>query len=223
MKNKKAIAIVLAFFVSIIIVLIFKNSIKTAVNGNLVTVYTPKDKATVGDTLSYLQVEEKQIDKKYVPKNAITNLNSLKNKVAKETIFSYDIITQDKIVSAKNSYFNGKNDLVAITLNSQPAGLSGKLRRGDIVQIMGYKQSEMAQEDIELVEAPEELQEIEVVDIRTQNLKSTTDVKSKEGNTAPSELPSTVILKIDNSEQAKKIIEMEYDRKLHLVFIRRGK
>lgn len=220
MKNKKAIAIVIAFFFSIIIILIFKNNIKKAVNGDLVTVYTPKEKLIVGDELS---VEGTEIEKKYVPKNAVTNLKSLQNKIAKETIFSYDIITKDKIVSEKNSYFNGENDLVAITLNSQPAGISGRLRRGDIVQIMGYKQSEMAQEDVELVEAPDELQEIEVVDIKTQNLKDTKDVKSKEGNTAPSDLPATVVLKIDNTDQAKKIIEMEYDRKLHLVFIRRGK
>lgn len=220
-KNKKAIAILGAAVITLGSLVILAPKIRTKLLGEMETVYKLKSNVEIGQKIEPGNIEKIEVSKSYVPQGVIKNKNDIVGKYVKTDIYKYDYITKEKLAGDKDQIFYGVGNLISVTLHTQPAGVSGQLQRGDVVRVLGYTQveGEIGQSE---VKAPEELSAIEVISVTNGNLQDINKEMKESKDTAPSDLPSTVILRVQSDEQAKKLVELEYGSKLHLVFQGRG-
>lgn len=220
-KNKKAIAILGAAVITLASLVALAPKIRTKLIGEMETVYKLKNKVEIGQQIEEGNLEEVEISKSYVPKGVVKNKNEIVGQYVKTDIFKYDYITKEKLAGDKDKVFYDVGNLISVTLHTQPAGVSGQLQRGDVVKVLGYSQVEGEVGKSE-VKAPEELSAVEVISVTNGNLQDLKEMKNEDKEAAPADLPATVILRVQSDEQAKKLVELEYGSKLHLVFQGRG-
>ena len=152
-----------------------------------------------------------------LPNKVIKEDDDVIGKYAKQNIFKGDYFLPAKIsseVSSVDPYLNNLDDemAVSITIKNFAAGLSAKLREGDIVTILSSNEEDKS------VNIIPELKYVEVL--------STTDKKGidkEEGDIEKEEeeLPATVTLLVSES-QAKKLVECEQNGNIHIALAYRG-
>lgn len=220
-KNKKAIAILGAAVLTLGSLVALAPKIKSGLVGEIETVYKLKRDVEIGQKIQADNLEEVERSKSYIPKGVVRDKKDIVGKYVKTNIYDYDYITKEKLAGEEDDVFYDVGKLVSVTLHTQPAGVSGKLQRGDVVTVLGYAQVEGEIGSTE-VKAPAELSAVEIVSVTNGNLQDINKEMKGKDDAAPSDLPATVILKVQSEEQAKKLVELEYGSKLHLVFQARG-
>lgn len=118
--------------------------------------------------------------------------------------------------------------LVTVTLPTVASGLSSHLEKGDTVTVSNFiPEKERITPDGMLVEPSKvvmysELKEVVIYDIENAQTESTADVRqnSDKNGTGYDPIPKTVTLIVDEV-QAEKLIEAEYNGKIHLIFVER--
>ena len=158
---------------------------------------------------------EKEVGSYGLPQSIIKDKDKIVGKYA-----SCDITPDDLILSSKLSDYaaNQKLDkvmsegkmLVTVSLDSVASAVGNHLKSGDIISIVGYAN--------DTVVVYEELKQLEVYSIESENAEKLEDV---ENNEEAEHLASTVTL-IANQAQAEKLIQAEYSGKVHAVFVKRG-
>lgn len=222
MKNKKLIAILGSILITIILAVVIIPKVTYAFKGDLTRVVMLKKDIKAGEMITEKDIEEKDYSEKYLPKGTIEKTSEIVGKYAKVDIFNYDIVTKDKIVDEKENVFYDGSNLVSVTLQSQPAGVSAKIKVGDVVKIYGYKQSQGDFDIGGVIEKPE-LQAVEVAYITTSDSREVKEDMQKEENYNSSNVPATVVLKVKTDAQAKALVDLEYSSKIHLELKGRGK
>lgn len=220
-KDKKTIATIVAITVTLIILAISAPRIKTSLIGEMEAIYKVKSNIREGEEIKEDNLIQSEINKLSIPKNAVRNKKDIVGKIAKTDIFNYDYITKDKLAKLEEEVYYKKEDkIMAITLQSQAAGVSGQLKKGDVVSILGYSQDNDGLE-LERISDYLELKAVEVLSVTTPNLKDVDKIDKNQDLTI-NDLPATVILKIKDDIQAKRIAELEYGSKIHLTIAGRG-
>ena len=144
-----------------------------------------------------------------LPQQVIKEQNELVGKYATVDIYKDDYFLKSKVSDSidDDNYLRDENMAISITIRSLAAGLSGKLKAGDIVSIISS-----SEDGIKPMIIPE-LQYVEVLSITSKEGK---DIEGEK-----EELPSTINLSVD-SIQAEKLVEQEQNGNIHLLLVYRG-
>jgi pilus assembly protein CpaB len=154
-----------------------------------------------------------------LPENIIRDKNAVVGKYAATGLQAGDYLLPGKLNddadSADNVFrsLDGTKQAVSIAINSFSAGLSGKLRNGDIVGII------VTANDKNEAEAPAALRYLKVITATTAGGVDTDQLTKNENGTY--ELPSTVTLLV-TVEQAKLLAQYEAKGKIHISLVYRG-
>ena len=151
-----------------------------------------------------------------LPENVIRNVADVEGKYLTTTVYAGDYILTDKISdepAAENKYLyslNGEKQAMSITINTFAEGLSGKLKSGDIVSVIGSGETII----------PVELKYVEVIAVTA---KSGYDANTGEqmSEEDEKELPSTVTILV-RPEQSKLLARLEAEGEIHLSLVFRG-
>jgi pilus assembly protein CpaB len=105
---------------------------------------------------------------------------------------------------------------VSISIKSLAAGLSGKLKPGDVVSVIAADYGDERQTVI-----PHELQYIKVLAVTSSNGLDTTSSNIDKDNNGEQFMPSTVTL-LANTTQEKTLAALEANGKIHIALVCRG-
>lgn len=144
-----------------------------------------------------------------LPQQVIKEQNELVGKYATVDIYKDDYFLKSKVSDSidDDNYLRDENMAISITIRSLAAGLSGKLKAGDIVSIISS-----SEDGIKPMIIPE-LQYVEVLSVSSKEGK---DIEGEK-----EELPSTINLSVDPI-QAEKLVEQEQNGNIHLLLVYRG-
>ncbi|QNK42231.1 Flp pilus assembly protein CpaB [Caproicibacter fermentans] len=160
-----------------------------------------------------------------LPPDVVYKKDDVIGKYANADLYKGDYILKSKLSDTpmlKNEYLsglNGKNRAISITIKSFAAGLSGKLESGDIISLIASDVGESRE-----TKTPDELQYVEVIATTDskgvdQDVQEQTDTDSKDSE--DSELASTITV-LATPEQARLLVDLEQNGKLHAALVYRG-
>lgn len=95
-----------------------------------------------GSKIQKENIETASVSKNSLPKGVITDEKLIIGKYASATLFAGDYLTVSKVKTQVNSAedviysFNGSKFAMSFTIDSFAAGLSGKLKNGDIISLV---------------------------------------------------------------------------------------
>lgn len=220
MKNKRIIATMGAIVITIIIFILLAPKIKTKLIGDIEVVYQLKSDIKEGEKIEDKNIIEVEKNKSNIPDNIIKDKKDIVGKYAKTDIFKDDFLFEKKL-STEEQFYNEESNLISLTLPTSTSGVSGKLKKGDVVKIFGYDENSDDLTENRVIEHPE-LNAVEIVSVTTSNLKEVTNLEKKEDIT-PTDLPSTIVFKIKSEQQMNRLVSLEHGTKIHLAFLARGK
>jgi pilus assembly protein CpaB len=189
-----------------------------------------------GDSISKNQLEPVVVPQLVAPKNAVKSIDEANGKLAAHDLYAGDFLTAGELATTQetlDAFRKGtahNMHVIAITLPSLAAGLSGKLQPGDIVSVLSIPNAnslnrtldgtspESAYQQSETEPAAviwDELKAVEVCAVTTAKGK-TPDMSAD----SP-ELPATVLLYVTDL-QAERLVELEQTGRLHLMFVARS-
>jgi len=152
-----------------------------------------------------------------LPNKVIKEGDEVVGKYAKQDVLKGDYFFPEKIGDVSggvNPYLNDLGDkmAVSVTIKNFAAGLSAKLKEGDIVTILS------ANEDDKIVVSIPELKYVKVLAVTDKK-----GVDKQEGDIGKEdeELPATVTLLV-SEPQAKKLVECEQNGNIHIALAYRG-
>ena len=128
-----AVAVVLTFFAS---------GITNRISMATVTVPRLSTDVIKGEKITDKNIETVSVKKDTLPKNAVTEKKEIIGKYAAVNLYSGDYVTYKKIgLKNKSSEdvigsLNGEKFAMSFTIDSFAAGLSGKLKNGDIISLV---------------------------------------------------------------------------------------
>ena len=174
-----------------------------------------------GEQITKNMVDVVEVGNHNLPENVVRNLADVEGKYLTATVYAGDYILTDKISeepSAENKYLynlNGEKQAMSITINTFAEGLSGKLKRGDIVSVIAPDYLGSGETVI-----PAELKYVEVIAVTA---KSGYDANTEEQRTEEEEkeLPSTVTILV-RPEQSRLLARLEAEGEIHLSLVFRG-
>ncbi len=150
-----------------------------------------------------------------LPNKVIKEGDEVVGKYAKQDVLKGDYFFPEKIGDVSggvNPYLNDLGDkmAVSVTIKNFAAGLSAKLKEGDIVTILSDEEDKTAN-------IIPELKYVKVIAVTDKK------GKDKEGNIEKEdeELPATVTLLV-SEPQAKKLVECEQNGNIHIALAYRG-
>lgn len=232
LKNRIFLSGVCLFFAGIISFVILPKIYKN--QEALTEIITPNMNIPKGTYITENMLTTSQIGAYGLPTNLIQEKQDIVGKYASIDIQKGDYILNTKVQEFKiqeylDQVIEEDKRLVTITLPSIASGLSSHLEKGDIVSVANFiPEKEKATIDGMRYEQSqviiyEELKEVEVYDIENSRTESVQEVKenNETSDVSYDPIPKTVTL-IINEDQAKKLIEAEYNGKLHLIFVRRN-
>ncbi|SHH59128.1 Flp pilus assembly protein CpaB [Sporanaerobacter acetigenes] len=216
LKNRTVLgiaSIVLALVISFGITPLLSNAMKSQVE----IVRAGKD-IKKGEKITSDKVIKIKVGGYNLPGSVIKKSDDVVGKYAKENIYKDDYFLSSKISNVKSNIDSYLYDLgedkmaVSITIKNFAAGLSGKLKPGDIVSVISTN------EDKSTSIVPE-LRYVEVLAVTTKEGadKEERDIEKEEEE----ELPATVTL-IVGDVQAEKLIMCEQSGNIHLALVYRG-
>ena len=151
------------------------------------------------------------------PTGILTDAAAAEGKFAAVELLPGDNLTADKFMDTQalpdNELYTleAENLAVSVSVNSLAAGVSGKLRAGDVVRVFAVLRT--ADNNYEVRQYPELLY-LELLGI-TDNKARDTDAEGFDGVTATALLSCT-------PDQAERLVEIEAMGRVHLAFVGRG-
>ena len=146
-----------------------------------------------------------------LPQSIVRDSNEVIGSYAKVDIQKDDYFLNTKIskIKEEDSYLVDKENMaISVTIRSLAAGLSGKLKSGDIVSIISSGDNDFV---------PRIIPELQYVEVLSVSTKEGVDAESGKED----KLPSTVTLRV-NSIQGEKIVEHEQNGNIHFLLVYRG-
>ncbi|PKM52470.1 MAG: Flp pilus assembly protein CpaB [Firmicutes bacterium HGW-Firmicutes-7] len=168
-----------------------------------------------GDEITSDKVKQVKVGEYNLPSGVIKSTDNVIGKYATTTIYKDDFFLEDKITdleSKHNSYLYNLSETtdslsISITVKSLAAGLSGKLKEGDIVTIISTSDNE---------KQPKIVPELQYVRVLATSSKEGMDVDEKS-----EDLMSTITLAVGDL-QAEKLVEHEQNGSIHIALAYRG-
>ena len=158
-----------------------------------------------GSKIQKGSIETVTVSKNALPKGVITDESMIIGRYAAATLFAGDYITGNKIRSQSNNAddiiqgFDGTKFAMSFTIDSFAAGLSGKLKNGDIISLVVKDKSGRAI-------MPAAFKYVKVITTTTSGgVDQDKIVKNDDGSFDP---PATVTLLV-NASQAQQLADYE--------------
>ena len=217
MKNRTIIGIV-----CIVLALILTFAIAPLVNKmaeSKVDIVRMKQDVVQGHQISENDVEVVKVGGYNLPTDVIQKKENVIGRFATTDLKAGDYLLPSKLTNTSdkaNDVFrtlNGDKQAISITIQTFAGGLSGKLKNGDIVQLVVYRNS-TAKTFI-----PGALTYVKVITTTTAEGADKDELTVNEDGTY--ELPSTVTLLV-NQAQAKLLVEYENSGRIHADLVYRG-
>ncbi len=218
LKNRTTLgiaSIVLSLFICFGLTPLFNKAVANKVKIVKIT----KD-INVGDEITSNMIQTIEVGGYNLPNEVIKNKESVIGKYATTDILKGDYILQPKLSDtslAEYGYleeFDGNKRAISVTIRNFASGLSGKLKKGDIVSVYvadyGDKKETLS---------PKELKYVEVLAVTLGTGYDTEETDNNKGE--EKELPATVTLKV-SEQQAIQLADLEANGKIHLAFVYRG-
>lgn len=171
-----------------------------------------------GTKLTQADLKLVEVPKAYVPQGALTDQAQAVGKFATAGLFAGDVVTVAKVTEERVqaddvlATLDGTQVAVSITIDSFAAGLSGKLKNGDIISLMVTGQGGLE------ATIPTSLQYVQVITTTTSGGVDT-DAANKEDGAAA--LPSTITVLVSPA-QALELVQYESSATLHAALVYRG-
>lgn len=171
-----------------------------------------------GAKITEAQVEIIKMKSDTVPSGVLTEIKDAIGKYASSNLYAGDCVTKAKISGISNTAddtfmtLNGQRFAMSFTIDSFAAGLSGKLKNGDIISLVVMDRS--SGKSI----MPAEFKYVKIITTTTAGgVDQDKIVKNDDGSY---EAPSTVTLLV-NAEQARLLAEYE-ESTINCVLVYRG-
>lgn len=220
LKNRTVIGlscIILSLVICFGITPLLGNVMKAQTEIVRVTKDIKKGEAITSDRLEIIQVGGYNL-----PVNVSKKMKDVAGKYAAADLQKGDYILNTKISdnpTIDDAYLyllpEGK-EAISISIKSFAAGLSGKLKPGDIVSIIAADYGDQRQ----TIVSPE-LQYVKILAVTTNTGIDSGQQNVSKDNSNEQSLPSTVTLLV-NSIQAKILVGLEADGKIHISLVYRG-
>lgn len=216
MKNRTFIGIICMILAVVMIFLI--SPLVNRVSGGTVTAIRLKNNVSQGSKITESDIEEVKISKKAVPSSALDNKNSVIGRYASVNLYSGDYLTINKIISASKTAdnvftsLNGQKFAMSFTIDSFAAGLSGKIKNGDIISLVVMDGSSGK------AIMPPEFKYVKVVTTTTSGGVDQDKVQKKDDGTF--DPPATITLLVNNT-QARLLAEYEAST-INCILVYRG-
>ena len=172
-----------------------------------------------GTQITDEQLETVKVRTDTLPKNIVNKRSEISGKYASSDLYVGDYLTAAKLSGEANtaddalSALDGSKLAVSITIDSFAAGLSGKLRNGDIISVL------ITNKEKKETTIPGELTYVKVITTTTGGgVDNDAVVKNEDGTY---ELPSTVTV-LANTAQAKLLAKYETDTVMQVALVYRG-
>lgn len=173
-----------------------------------------------GDEITRDKVQVMEVGGYNLPADVIRDLETVIGSYAVSDLMPGDYILHSKVSAqppGADTYLyqlDGSRQAISVTVKSFAAGLSGKLRGGDIVSIIAPDYRKMGETVI-----PQELQYIQVIAVTANSGEdANTGADDREKEKA---LPATLTL-LASPIQCKVLAELELEGNLHAVLVYRG-
>lgn len=204
MKNRTLIGIICMILAVVMIFLI--SPLVNRVSGGSVTAIRLVKDVSQGTKITESDVEEVKISKKAIPSGAVDNKSSVIGRYASVNLYSGDYLTINKIISASKTAdnvftsLNGQKFAMSFTIDSFAAGLSGKIKNGDIISLVVMDGSSGR------AIMPPEFKYVKVITTTTSGGVDQDKVQKKDDGTF--DPPATITLLVNNT-QARLLAEYE--------------
>ena len=174
-----------------------------------------------GDEITKDKVQMVEVGGYNLPGDVMKELGGVVGAYATADILPGDYVLHSKISDqppGADTYLyqlDGNKQAISVTVKSFAAGVSGKLRSGDIVSILAPDYRKMGETVI-----PQELQYVQVIAVTdSTGVDANTETGNKEKEKS---LPATLTL-LATPIQCKVLAELETEGNLHVALVFRGK
>ena len=189
-----------------------------------------------GDSIDKSQLEPVAVPLSVAPKDAVKSIDDASGKLAAHDLYASDFLTTGELATSQetlDAFRKGtahNMHVIAITLPSLAAGVSGKLQPGDIVSVLSMPNDNSVNRTLnstspESAYSQPETEPTAVIwdDLKAVEVCAVTTAKGKTPDMSADspELPTTVLLYVTD-EQAERLVELEQTGRLHLMFVARG-
>ena len=217
MKNRTVIGII-----CMVLAIIITFAIAPVVNrltSDTTTVIRLSDDVKQGAQITEDKIETAEVKSDSIPAGVITEKGMVIGKYAASNLYAGDYFTTDKLTAEANTAddvfasLDGSKVAVSITIDSFAAGLSGKLKNGDVISVI------VTDKEIGNTSIPGALKYVKVITTTTAGgIDKDSVVKNDDGTY---ELPSTVTVLV-NTEQAKLLAKYEDNSTMQTALVYRG-
>ena len=219
LKNRTVLGI-LCIVLSLVICFLVTPMFNRSISQKTEIVRVQKD-IRAGDEITEDKVQMVEVGGYNLPMDVITDLESVVGTYATADLLPGDFVLHSKISSqppGADTYLyqlDGSRQAISVTVKSFAAGLSGKVRSGDIVSILAPDYRKMGETVI-----PQELQYIQVLAVTASTgVDANTGTEDKEKEKS---LPATLTL-LATPIQCRVLAELEAEGNLHAALVYRGK
>lgn len=217
MKNRTVIGII-----CMVLAVIITFAIAPVVNrltSDTTTVIRLSDDVKQGAQITEDKIETAEVKTDSIPAGVIVEKGAVIGKYAASNLYAGDYFTSDKLTAEANTAddvfasLDGTKVAVSITIDSFAAGLSGKLKNGDVISII------VTDKDTGNTSIPGALKYVKVITTTTAGGVDKDSVVQNDDGTY--ELPSTVTVLV-STEQAKLLAKYEDNSTMQTALVYRG-
>lgn len=172
-----------------------------------------------GTVLSEENLELVEIPAANVPQGALTEKAQAVGQFTTAGLFAGDVVTSAKVTQESMqaddvlATLDGSKVAVSITIDSFAAGLSGKLKNGDVISLIVTGNHGLE------ATVPQSLQYVQVITTTTSAGVDTDSLSKQEDGS--SELPSTITVLVSPA-QAVELAQYESEASMHAALVYRG-
>ena len=217
MKNRTVIGII-----CMVLAVIITFAIAPVVNrltSDTTTVIRLSDDVKQGAQITEDKIETTEVKTDSIPAGVIVEKGAVIGKYAASNLYAGDYFTSDKLTAEAYTAddvfasLDGTKVAVSITIDSFAAGLSGKLKNGDVISII------VTDKDTGNTSIPGALKYVKVITTTTAGGVDKDSVVQNDDGTY--ELPSTVTVLV-STEQAKLLAKYEDNSTMQTALVYRG-
>lgn len=204
MKNRTLIGIV-CIVLAVVTIFLVSPFVNKVSGGTVTAVRLTKDVAQ-GNKITESDVETVIISKDAAPTGIFSETQGIVGRYASVNLYAGDYLTANKIISASKAAdnvftsLNGQKFAMSFTIDSFAAGLSGKIKNGDIISLVVMDGSSGK------AIMPPEFKYVKVVTTTTSGGVDQDKVQKKDDGTF--DPPATITLLVNNT-QARLLAEYE--------------
>ena len=185
----------------------------------MVSVVQMAGNVSQGTVLAEENLELVEIPAANVPQGALTEKGHAVGQFTTAGLFAGDVVTSAKVTQESMqaddvlATLDGSKVAVSITIDSFAAGLSGKLKNGDVISLIVT-----GNHGLEAM-VPQSLQYVQVITTTTSAGVDTDSLSKQEDGS--SELPSTITVLVSPA-QAVELAQYESEASMHAALVYRG-